>query len=341
MALPTLPIDAPAIIDIYWRLNYPERERFAASFAERINACATENGVDYAAMLAGGGEREGATIADNGYARLGVAFESGKLRDIHDHFASRPVFNGHVAAKSDGVPHTVDELAGRSPFACYRQDDVVTAPYLLEFANDPRILAIAARSLGCVPTLYSMNAWWSYPTAGGAAPYTQTFHRDSDDFRNCVLFVFLTDVGDNDGAHEYIRGTQSVEAITRHMGGPGPYFVDLAHEGTRRRYRVELKDLFDTTGYCGDHIYAELFPSLIETIGGPAGSAFMTETRGLHRARIPRLRRRLILWIRYGMYRNNAYIGDRLSPAKGPGLMRRIGDTPAARFINRLIVDDD
>jgi hypothetical protein len=332
--LPTLPIDAPAIVDIVKRLNFPDRERFALTFADRINICASENGVDYDGVLSGGGAAEADALRRDGYIRLGRPFDTAQLRAIHVYLTGRPVFGAHIASQSDGVPHALDDLAGRSSFACYSMADVIGAPYLLEFANDPRLRAIAARYLGCVPTLYSLNAWWSFPDKDERQALTQEFHRDNDDFRNCVLFAYLTDVSDADGAHEYIRGTQNIDEVSRALGGHGPYRFDL--DG--KRYQVELKDMFESDGYHGDAAYRALFTDRIDTIVGPAGSAFFTDTRGLHRARVPRERRRLILWIRYGMFRNRAYVGDKLVPVRGPDLLTRAGGDATAAFINRLVI---
>ncbi len=334
MPLPTLPIDAPAIVDIVKRLNFPDRERFAISFAERINRCARENDVDYDAILSAGGEIDADCLRRDGYVRLRASFDAAQLRDIHEYFSSCSVFGAHIASQSDGVPHALDELEGRSPFACYTMADVVGAPHLLEFANHPHIRAIAARYLGCVPTLYSLNAWWSFADRDERQALTQEFHRDNDDFRNCVLFAYLTDVSDADGAHEYIRGTQSIEEVARHLGGHGPYRFDL--DG--KRYQVELKDMFESDGYHGDPAYRALFADRIDVIAGPSGSTFFTDTRGLHRARVPRVRRRLILWIRYGMFRNRAYVGDKLVPVAGSNLLERAGGDAAAAFTNRLVI---
>jgi hypothetical protein len=277
-----------------------------------------------------------APLHDQGYARLGPTLPRDKIKDVLAHFDGRPCFNAHVAAQSDGIGSHPDDLAGRAHFGSYRPEDVVTAPHILELANDPRILAAVGNYLGCVPSLYSMNAWWSFPRPGFGTAITQNFHRDGDDFKNCVLFLYLTDTFD-DGCHEYIRYSHDLDALARHIGRPAPFAIEL---GDEKKLNVSegLDELFEGTGLGRDDIYQTLLGDLIEPIAGAAGDGFLTDPDGLHRATHPLHKRRLIVWLRYGMHRNCAYARDLLKPVARAQVAGRLPDTPIARFVNRLLV---
>ena len=101
-----------------------------------------------------------------------------------------------------------------------------------------------------------------------------------------------------------------------------------------------LDELFDGNGYGPgrEDVYRALFGHLIDPIGGKAGDAFLTDPDGLHRASHPTKQRRLIVWLRYGMHRNCAYARDLLQPVPRSAVAGRLPETPATRFVNRLVV---
>ena len=184
----SLAIDTDDFVTLQIQMSYRQRKAFAPEFAKRVNVMAEMLGVG--AMNMGPGTPLADGVRDFGHARAGSLLSRVQIGDILTHFSDRPCFNSHVVAQSDGKASTVEELATHAFFGSYRQDDVVPAPYILELANDPRILSAVGNYLGCVPSLYSMNAWWSFPRPGQDAAITQKFHRDEDDFKSCVLFLY-------------------------------------------------------------------------------------------------------------------------------------------------------
>lgn len=90
-------------------------------------------------------------------------------------------------------------------YAGYTPQQVLRAPGLLDLFNDPRIIDRVAAFLGKPPVLYSVNAWWSLVKDEAAGAYSQFFHRDIDDDRFLVLFLYLTDVGMDGGPHQVQR----------------------------------------------------------------------------------------------------------------------------------------
>ncbi|HTY66213.1 MAG TPA: hypothetical protein VMH36_06160 [Alphaproteobacteria bacterium] len=266
-------------------------------------------------------------LRTRGLTALGQVLERGQLDDIHRHFAARPCFAAHIAAKGDNVERTLDECQALGPQATYRLADIVAAPHLIELANREDMLSLMEAYLGCVPSIYSMNAFWTFPGHDGLIPGLQTYHRDMDDFRFCTLFVFLTDLAPGDGAHYFVRGSHRIDLVERQLRQANPQ-ADCA---------AELERLFAKVAAVDDATLAALHPQ-IETVAGPAGTAVFEDTYGLHKGDVPKTKR-LLAWIRYGLYRNWASFTDKVTPVPRRLVAGRIPDTPRHRYINRLIIE--
>ena len=266
-------------------------------------------------------------LRTQGIASLGQPLDPRKVTDVRRHLDSSPCFAAHIAAKSDGVERSLDECRALGPQASYRLGDILAAPYLIELANRDDILALMESYLGCVPSISSVNAFWTFPGNPSLIPGLQTYHRDFDDFRFCTLFLFLSDVAPGDGAHYFIRGTHRAEIIERQLRQADPS-ADII--GAMQRLFAKVAVIDDAT--------LAAFRPQIETVGGPAGTAVLEDTYGLHKGDPPKANR-LLAWIRYGLYRNWANFTDKVTPVPRQLVAGRIPDTPRHRYINRLIIE--
>jgi hypothetical protein len=266
-------------------------------------------------------------LARDGLVRLGRILTQQQVDEIHAYLKTRPCFTGHVPAKGDKVPRSVDECARLANCASYTRADVLGAPHLLELANRPELLEIAEAYLGCTPTIYSINLFWSFPEREEKYAATQLYHRDFDDFRFCTLFVFLTDIRTGDGAHYFMRGTHRAD------------FVEQAYrERLREPKMFPLERLFLVASY-DDRDCQNMFHNEIELVVGSAGQGVFEDTYGLHKGDVPKTPR-LLGWVRYGLYNNNtAYKDHPDGPAPRPVAAGRIPATARHQFINRLLVE--
>ena len=264
----------------------------------------------------------------NGIVRLDVRLNERQLLDVVSYLSAIPVFGGHVPAQSDGIRRFVQGGAKAFPFGSYASEDIVQCPHLLELALAPEILSLVAGYLGCTPTIYSVNSWWSFPSATPAM--TQDYHRDVDDFKFLALFIYLTDVkGDEDGGqHQFIVKTHDEEEVARLLGGDKEKAASL--------FMPKLRKL----GYRQAHVYQALFANQITDITGPAGSVFVADTYALHRGVPPKGTDRLVCWIRYGLKKNLAYRNDRTKPLPFRLIEDRIGSDERARYMLRLLAGD-
>lgn len=268
-------------------------------------------------------------LADEGWVGLGQVLAPGEVAKIIAYCERQPCFNAATSAMSDRRPRRVGEGAERFPHGSYKPADVIAAPLLLELANRREVVAIAEAYLGCTPTLYSLHLAWSFGGAGAAASVpVPHFHRWDDDYKFCALFLYLSDVRPESGAHAFIRRSHRVDLVEA-----------AVREATARGRRVTLDDLFQTSQSAAlDQLYAELFPRLTDTIAGPAGFAFMADTSGLHKE-LPALSgRSLVAVARYGLYRNTraAVTGEDAVP--WAAIDGRLPHDERTIYINRCLI---
>ncbi len=162
-------------------------------------------------------------------------------------------------------PHVrMDKTEG---FAGYTPEQIIKSPNLLSLFNGAPA-DLAEQFLGEVPTLYSINAWWSLPVDKAQVWHLQMFHRDTDTDRFCVFFVYLNDVDIDTGPFQIIPG-------------------EIGPIGTGEEFDALMEKRRD-----------------VRTITGAAGTCFMANTKALHRGKFPR-KPRLMAWARFGTGRNS------------------------------------
>lgn len=250
---------------------------------------------------------------------------------LRDYFGTLPVHKGAHVFSFDGAMRSLADVRSDFPMAGYNSDFVLKAPGLLETLNDPALIDLIEQYLGCVPTLYSLNAWWTFPAEKPEMTNVQFFHRDTDDWRFLTLFLYLTDVGPDGGPHEVIPGSHSVDGMKKLLKSV-PWW--RSKMDVERSFVDDMGEEFSSA--CEQH-----FRNAAVQLTGPAGSMFLVNTLALHRGIVPTRTDRLIIWARYGLGPNTnsadlerGPLGIRLVPTKLQG-------TPREKYINRLLVQFD
>lgn len=253
-------------------------------------------------------------LLSNGYIPLGTILDSQQLLDIHTHLHNKEVCTSHVI-----YPGAQFHQQDGAQFNCFRLENILTCPHLLELALRKDILDWAASYFMCTPTLYSMNTWWS--RAGYRAAGPQTFHRDMDDFNFLSLFIYLTDVDESAGPHVYIRHTHTIESME------GKINKDLI---------LNFFPPLAKNGYGLDDVYSQQFGNDMVKCTGKAGTAFLLDTYGIHKGMPLVSKDRLVIWLRYGLHKNPPTDVQIPHPVQfNPG--NRIEMTEQNKFITRLL----
>lgn len=146
------------------------------------------------------------------------------------------------------------------------EPDVVRSRAMQELMADRSILAVAESYLKAHPVLSGTHLWFS--PAYGNAPgdnAAQEFHFDFDPPPIWLLFfVYLTDVGPDNGPHIFVRGT--------HVPGI-PQAADLLARGY-----VRIPD---------EDIVARFGKDSIVELQGKRGTILAVDTRGFHKGKMP------------------------------------------------------
>ena len=270
---------------------------------------------------------EAKNVRDKGCADLGVSLNAAQLADVHAHLRSKPLLLAHDAHLGTARVASIGEVPADQNYACYDYLDLWSSPHIIELAADDKVLDVAQGYFGCLPTIYSINAFWSFPNRQ-PHPYSQVFHRDWEDYRSLVAFTLLTPVEKpEEGAHYYVETSHEVDKFKETLRADGVAADSITRLSERGEEIAPLA--------------MKLFENTARRFDGPAGKSFCIDGYGLHRAVVPRSQPRLLLWMRFGNFFNEAaykrpnLVGDR---AVAQGVLRRIPNTPRHQYIFRYLI---
>ncbi len=206
-------------------------------------------------------------LSEDGFVEFSRGIPSTTVQQIVKETSELPLFDPYEKGYGD---FQLSQISPTTHVANYYRKDLVKNKAILSIANDPGILRIVQRFLGAKPTISNVNMWWSM-AGRSKAEHAQLFHRDVDDLKFCKLFVYLTDVGPNDGPHTYVKGSSSVNKLTK----------------IRRYEDQEVETVFgeeNVVNFCR-----------------PKGSLFIVDTYGFHKGTLPIDNDRLLLQIQYSI----------------------------------------
>lgn len=169
---------------------------------------------------------------------------------------------------------------------------------------DTSILAVAQAYLGSRPMADVLSMWWhtalsDKPSAAAA----QYYHFDMDRIKWLKFFIYLTDVGTDNGPHSFVAGSHRTDGIPRALLSKG--YARLTDEEVLQHYRPE--DIIEFTG--------------------PRGTILAEDTRGLHKGKHVGAGDRLILQLQF----SNSLFGGSYPKASFPAATT----TNLAQALNR------
>lgn len=183
------------------------------------------------------------------------------------------------ASRSEAVRDILAGVATHKAKKGFRVDLVKGAFHgdhpLLEVALDVKLLEIVAAYLGMWPALHSIGAWLNYPT-NESATSSQLWHHDPEDLKVIKTFIYLEDVGEENGPFTYVPGTHP--------------FGTHVPKAEQRRVKERLAD---------DQIADVFPPGTWRICTGPAGTMILADTIGYHRGGKPRVGMRLLVTFTY------------------------------------------
>jgi hypothetical protein len=182
-------------------------------------------------------------------------------------------------------------------------DDLVNDADVQALMADASVLSVAQAYLGSSPVLDTVNMWWTTAASSRAdSNAAQLYHFDMDHVRWLKFFVYLTDVGPDNGPHCFVAGSHSTGGIPRDFLSRG--YVRLTDEEVAQAYPADR----------------------LVTITGPAGTILAVDTRGLHKGAPVRTADRLMFEMEF----SNSLFGA--NPVKQARL-RTIHDARLAELV--------
>ena len=237
-----------------------------------------------------------ATLARDGYCVLPRKLDADAQAQIRA-FAETVPADAWSDSGPTGNKLALRDISSATTKLAITGDQLMSLPAVQEIAACPELLALLQEHFGHMPILDSVGAWWSIAAnRPGSAELAQQYHFDLDRPRWIKLFVYLTDVDPEGGPHVFVRGSHQVEARRATMLSRGYVRItDADVEATYGRDRVD-------------------------EICGPAGTALLVETIGMHKGKSPTRTNRLILEFQFssslfGATYPKIHLPARLSPA--------------------------
>jgi hypothetical protein len=139
-----------------------------------------------------------------------------------------------------------------------KSSDVAASQLFNDFCNDPLLLHLASRHMDAKVHSIDSTLWYSFSSSEPSADAAQLFHYDLDTLRWLKVFVYLTDVGPDNGPHEYVPGSHK----------PGAKPVQLMNRDYARLSDQEVDE------YCAR-------PR--KSICGERGTVILGDTRCFHK----------------------------------------------------------
>ena len=186
--------------------------------------------------------------------------EIAKATFINRGIFSRELTGGEIFSKiRDGSIGSYLGINGDT-FWLKDQDAAARSSFFQKLAFDPYILSMVSQYLGCAPVHVQTNLWFSFPTLkdrNNLSTNAQMYHQDKEFAKFIKVFIYLSDVGPDNGPHAYIVGSHIDEAHTH-----GFKFSDRIPDEEISRY------------------YA---PERIRSLVGPAGMITFGDTSCVHK----------------------------------------------------------
>lgn len=189
----------------------------------------------------------------------------------------------------------------------YDTADLLDNQDVQQLLADRSLLALAQRYLGCEPIADVLSMWWhtnhhTQPDSEAA----QFYHFDLDRLKWLKIFVYLTDVGPENGPHSFVVGSHARDGIPWRLRRKG--YVRLSDEEVESTYGAQR----------------------CLHIAAPRGSIIVEDTRGLHKGATVRGAARLVLQLQFSnSLFGAAYPKARISTLRSGDFRARLEQMPA------------
>ena len=143
----------------------------------------------------------------------------------------------------------------------FREQDLINNATVQNLMADRSIVAVAQNYLNAQPIVDVVTMWWSAASERPDKKAAQFWHFDMDRIKWLKFFVYLTDVGADNGPHTFVEGSHRRGGISR----------DFLRKGYSRLTDEEVSGKYP--------------PDKFIEFTAPRGTVIAEDTRGLHKGR--------------------------------------------------------
>jgi hypothetical protein len=186
----------------------------------------------------------------------------------------------------------------------FAEQELINNPLIQKLMADRSFIAVAQNYLRSQPVVDVVAMWWNVASPHPDKEAAQYWHFDMDRIKWLKFFVYLTDVGPENGPHSFVRRS--------HRSGEIP--SSLLKKGYSR-----LTDDEVSTTYSADRF--------VEFVA-PRGTVIAEDTRGLHKGKHVTRGDRLIFQMQFS---NSLFGGD-----YPPSRIAKVQNEGLAEMVNRF-----
>ncbi len=144
-------------------------------------------------------------IKENGYSVVENFLSSDEVSKLREYLDNFKGYQFHVPNRANNQTPEKYSSDLNWNICSYKMNHLFQNPFLVKLMTRPDVVSLAQEYLGCLPVVAEMNVFWNKFT--GEKFHTQNVHRDYNDFKFLTLFIYLTDVDDENGPHVYYPKT--------------------------------------------------------------------------------------------------------------------------------------
>lgn len=154
-------------------------------------------------------------------------------------------------------------------------NEIYELDFIQDFISNKYLLQILQDYLGTEPIFFDSNFWASYP---GHVENTERFHQDYDDTKFLKLFIYINDVGDNNGPHTYIKKS----------------LKNIVDTDILKKYKYTPSKRLD------ENVFTKYVKNDIINIVGEEGTLIIENTKGFHKGTNVKQGKRFLLQFLFG-----------------------------------------
>ena len=241
-------------------------------------------------------------LKNSGLLKIENLFTNSQLDEITNYLSKdielEPIYGFDKKFKISNLPSNVK--TGYFP-----TDYLINCPHVLSGANNESLQLILENYFQCKFKLDWIWAWWSFPSNQIIGP--QLFHRDYESMNFIKVFVYLSDVGENSGPHEIIKGSHKINKLYK-----------------RERFEDEI-------------VFKSFDINKKATIIGNKGATFIANTFALHKGINPKNSKRLVMVYLFSVIPSNR--SPKIPVIKFNNLDKKTQKSIRNKELNSLFID--